>query len=183
MTDASLLPPNATPVQRAFAQMALKLLEIPVPIRDVWNADTCPLALLPWLAWALGLRQWNTDWPEAVRRSFVRNALAIARRKGTRQSVVEVVQAFGGAIAVREWFEQDPPGQPHTFSVVLTLDGQSGEPATARFVDEVVAEIERTKPVRAHFTFTQGLSFAGTVRTPAAIRPIVIRRVELEQAA
>lgn len=183
MTSASLLPPNATAIERAFEKVAMEIAAIPTPIREVWNADTCPLPLLPWLAWALGIRQWNTTWSEAVRRSVVRNALAIARRKGTRRSVVDMVEAFGGAIAIRENFELTPPGPAHTFSAVLTLNGQSGEPVTARFVEEVVAEIERTKPARSHFTFTQGLSLGAAIAVVAGIRPIVIRRLELEQAA
>jgi phage tail P2-like protein len=183
MTDASLLPPNATAIERAFEKVAMQIAAIPTPVREVWNADTCPLPLLPWLAWALGIRQWNTTWSEPIRRSIVRNALAIARRKGTRRSVVEVVEAFGGAIALRENFEMDPPGPAHTFTAVLTLNGQAGEPVTARFVEEVVAEIERTKPVRSHFTFTQGLSLGAVIAVVAAARPVVIRRLNLEQAA
>lgn len=183
MTDVSLLPPNASRIEKAFEKVVMQMAAIPTPVREVWNADTCPLPLLPWLAWALGIRQWNAGWSEPVRRSVVRNAFAIARRKGTRRSVREVVEAFGGAIAIRENFELTPPGPAHTFSAVLTLNGQSGEPVTARFVEEVVAEIERTKPVRSHFTFQQGLSFGASIAVVAAIRPVVIRRLELEQAA
>lgn len=184
MSDVvSLLPPNATAVERAFEAVGARIDAIPTPIREVWDADVCPIALLPWLAWALGIRAWNADWSEAVRRSVVKSALAIARRKGTVESVRAVVQAFGGDIVVREWHELDPQGPPHTFTAILNLNDLDGAPATARFVEDVVGEIERTKPVRSHFTFTQGLSAAGGLGLFGGAQAAVFRRLSFEQAA
>lgn len=183
MTE-TLLPPNATRLERALEKaLATRLDALPVPIKDTLNADVIPVASLPWLGYSFGLRTWNADWPEMVRRSVVRNAIPTARRKGSVQSVRDVVEAFGGSLAIREWWQLTPMGPPFTFSIVLTLNGQSGEPVTARFVEEVVAEIDRAKPARAHFTFTQGLSFAGGFAVQGALRPVVIRRMEFEQAA
>ena len=180
----SLLPPNATPIERALEKaLGERMDALPTPVRDVWNADVIPLATLPWLAWGVGKRSWNAEWPEAVRRNIVKTAIPTARRMGSVQSVRDVVAAFGGSLAIREWWELSPKGPPFTFSIVLTLNGQSGEAATARFVEEVVAEIERAKPARAHFTFTQGLSLAGAMSAVGAMRPVVIRRLQLEQAA
>ncbi|ASE41136.1 phage tail protein I [Brevundimonas vesicularis] len=183
MTE-TLLPHNATRLERALEQaLATRLDALPVPIKDTLNADVIPVASLPWLGYSFGLRTWNADWPEMVRRSVVKNAIPTARRKGSVQSVRDVVAAFGGSLAIREWWELTPKGSPFTFSIVLTLNGQSGEPVTARFVEEVVAEIERAKPARAHFTFTQGLSFAGGFAVQGGVRPTTIRRLEFEQAA
>ena len=44
----SILPPNATPLDRALDQVELDGLgELPIPIRSVWNPQTCPAQLLP----------------------------------------------------------------------------------------------------------------------------------------
>jgi len=177
---SSLLPPNATPLERAFEAATARIASVPTPNRDLWNPDTCPAPLLPWLAWALSIDTWNADWPEAVKRSRVRAAMAIQRRKGTAKSVRDMVASFGGGVALREWWQTTPPGDPHTFEMVLTLTGENGAPVTARFVDEVVAEVTRTKPARAHFTFTQGLLAEGRVGVAAVARPAVFRRLQFD---
>jgi phage tail P2-like protein len=56
----------------------------------------------------LSLDNWSTDWPESIKRERVRKAIAIARRKGTAQSVRTVVASFGGSVAIREWWQSEP---------------------------------------------------------------------------
>lgn len=176
----TLLPPNATPLERAVDAASARISAIPTPLRELWNPDTCPVDLLPFLAWALSLDAWSSDWPEAVRRARVRNAMAIARRKGTAESVRAVVESFGGAVALREWWQMEPPGEPHTFQLVVNLTGRDGAPATAAFADAVIAEVRRTKPVRAHFTYTQGVSLAQQVGVIAVARPVVFSRLTFD---
>ncbi len=180
MTDAvaSILPPNATPVAKAVEAATARLGEVPVQIREVWNADTCPQELLPWLAWGLGLQTWSSDWPEAVQRQRVKNAIPIARTMGTAKSVRDVVASFGGAVALKEWWETDPPGTPGTFTLVVQLNGPGGSEATSDFVNQVIDEVTRTKPVRAHFTFTQGLAAAGAIGMAGGARTASFARVQ-----
>ena len=176
----SLLPPNATALERAFERATARIGDVPTPMRDLWNADTCPEDLLPWLAWGLSLDTWQDYWPVHVKRARNRAALEIQRRKGTAQSVRQVVAAFGGAVQLREWWQMDPPGLPHTFEMVLTLSGEGGETATARYVDDVIGEVARTKPVRSHFTFTQGLQAIGGIGIGAGARAAVYRRMQFQ---
>lgn len=175
-----LLPPNATPAETALEAATARQADVPTPLRDLWDPDTCPLELLPWLAWTLSIDSWKSYWPEHVKRARVRDALQIQRRKGTAQSVHQVVEAFGGAVELREWWQQAPPGAPHTFEMVLTLSGEGGQTATAQFVDDVIAEVTRTKPVRSHFTFTQGLQALGDIGIVAGARAAVYRRLQLQ---
>ncbi|GLK49612.1 phage tail protein I [Brevundimonas intermedia] len=179
----SLLPPNATSIERALEAVTRSLDDISVPLRDLWSAERCPIELLPWLAYALSIDSWNSGWSEQIKRSVVAQAIAIQRIKGTAASVRKVVQAFGGQIAIREAWQMDPPGQPHTFELVLSLNGQGGAPVTARFVDEVIDEVARTKPARSHFTFTQGLSAEAGLGVAGGARPAAYRRLQLEEAA
>lgn len=176
----SLLPRNATGAERAIEGATARVGAVPTPFRDLWNPDTCPAALLPWLAWALSIDSWQTYWPEHVKRARVRAAIDIQRRKGTAESVRKVVSAFGGAVQLREWFQLDPPGAPHTFEMVLTLSGEGGETATAQYVDDVIAEVAKTKPVRSHFTFTQGLQALGGIGVVAAARAAVYCRLNTQ---
>ena len=178
MIRPTLLPPSSTALEKALEQVALNLLDIPTPIRSVWSPANCPAPLLPWLAWGLSLDNWSSDWPEGVKRARVRQAIPIARRKGTAESVRAVITSFGGSVAIREWWQTEPRGDPHTFSLVLNLN-LDGAPASAAFVDQVIAEVWRVKPARSHFTFTQGLSAAGRVGLFAVARPAVVARLAL----
>jgi len=178
----SLLPPNATAVERALEAVTARLDAVPVPLRDLWSAERCPVHLLPWLAYALSIDSWNSSWSEPVKRAVVAQAIEIQRIKGTAASVRQVAQAFGGQIAIREAWQMDPPGRPHTFELVLTLNGQDGEPVTARFVEEVMDEVARTKPARSHFTFTQGISATAALGFAGAVRAAVYKRLQFEVA-
>lgn len=178
-----LLPPNSTALERAAEILTRRIDQVAVPLRSLWDPWSCPVNLLPWLAYALSIDSWNPGWPEQVKRAVIAQAIAIQRKKGTAASVRSVVTAFGGTIALREWWQQDPPGEPHTFDLVLTLNGQGGAPPTARFVEEVIGEVARTKPARSHFQFTQGLTAAGAAALGGGSRVAVYRRLSLAQAA
>lgn len=173
----SILPPSATAAERAIERLTARIDDIPTPIRDVWNPDTCPAALLPWLAWALGVYVWRTEWSEPVQRSVVRNAIAIKRRQGTAASVRDIVAPFG-ELAIREWWQLTPPGDPHTFNLVLTATGE--EAMSAEAFEEVMSHVDRAKPARSWFTATQGLNAVGGLAIAAVARPAQMLRLVIE---
>lgn len=179
----SLLPPNATALERALEAVTARISDVPIPAPAIIDPDTCPESLLPWLAWAMSVDDWDTTWSLRVKRAQVKNAIAIQRRKGTANSVRQIVAAFGGAVQLREWWQMDPPGTPHTFELVLTVQGENGQSATAEFVEAVINAISRTKPVRSHFDFTQGLQANGAIGVVAGAWVASYRRLQLDQAA
>ncbi|WP_342249650.1 phage tail protein I [Sphingomonas sp. OTU376] len=180
---ASLLPPNSTPLERALERVMARMMAMPVLLRDLVSPDNCSLPLLPYLAWALSIDSWSSDWPEAVKRSRVRRAMEIQRRKGTSESVRAVVESFGGAVALREWWPTEPRGAPHTFDLAITLSGDGGTETSPAFADAVIAEVRRTKPVRSHFTYTQGVNLARPLAIAGAVRPAIFARLRLEAPA
>jgi phage tail P2-like protein len=96
MTDATtLLPANASRAERALATAVARISDVPMPHGDVWNPTTCPAALLPWLAWALSVDDWDEDWPEAVKRDVIRRSAEVHRLKGTRAGVRLALDAAG----------------------------------------------------------------------------------------
>lgn len=175
----TLLPPNATALERAIEASVARISDVPVPLRQLVDPDTCPADQLPFLAWALSIDIWDSDWPDAIKRARVRSAITIQRRKGTVASLRDVIASFGGAVAVREWWQLTPPGPPHTFALIVSLDGIVRPEATAGYADAVIAEVARTKPARAHFTFSQALSASGAIGPVAAVRPAVHARLTL----
>ncbi len=173
-----LLPPASTPLERALELLAqIRTESIDTPLRALWRAETCPENILPWLAWALSIDNWDASWPVYIRRSRIGAAIAIQRIKGTAKSVEDMVRSFGGNVVVREWFEQDPVGAPHTFALTLTLSGEGGDVPTAAFIDAVIAEVARTKPARSHFSFVVGLNATGRIGLRGVARPAVSARI------
>lgn len=181
MAKPSLLPPNATRLERALEAATTRLDALPTPIRDTWNPDTCPAALLPWMAWGLGLQSWQPYWPEAVKRAHLRHALAIARERGTRSGIERVVTSFGSGIAVREWYESDPPRPPFTFDVLLTV-GQFAGATAADLQRDIAEEIDRAKRASTHWTLQLGLQASGGINVAGGGRLAAFRRFTLSEA-
>jgi len=55
-------------------------------------------------------------------------------------------------------------------------------PNDAMFQQDIIDEINRTKPLRSHFTLTAGLSSDGGIGVAGAARSVVYRRISLEEA-
>ncbi|STH81317.1 tail protein I (GpI) [Escherichia coli] len=67
-----LLPVGSSPLEVAAAAAFSEIQRVPVPLRTLWNWRTCPVKLLPYLAWALSVDRWDEKWPEATKRSGLR---------------------------------------------------------------------------------------------------------------
>lgn len=173
----SLLPPNATPFERAMEAALVEPGAVPVPIETTWQPDTLRADLLPYLAYGLSVDNWSPEWPEAVRRERIRRAIAIQRRKGTAESVRAVVASLGGALALREWWQTVPRGLPHSFALILSIAQVAGGAPSPAYIDSIIDEIRRTKPVRSRFTFTLALTGTGAVRQVATVRPATYARL------
>lgn len=91
----SLLPANATDLERGIEAATARVSDVPVPLRDTWNPDTCPPALLPWLSWAFSVDQWDANWTDDVKRAVIRSSAEVHRRKGTVGAVRAVFTALG----------------------------------------------------------------------------------------
>nr|BDD47148.1 phage tail protein I [Saccharospirillaceae bacterium] len=176
----SFLPPNVTALERALEKTINRTTDLPSPLRALWSTDDCPAELLPWLAWAMSLDTWSEDWPEAVKRSQIRNAVQIHRRKGTAKSVRDVVASFGAALALQEWWQKDPIGVPYSFEITLTVG--AGVPATAAYQEDIIEEVLRTRPRRSQFTFIAGVSSEGAMGLGGAMRAVIYNRLRLAEA-
>lgn len=177
-----LLPPNATPLERAAVIAALKTIQdMPQGVaRSLWNANTCPVDLLPWLAWTFGVETWSNEWSAAVKRSRIKEAIAIARHKGTIGGVRKMLASYGATFVIKEWWQMHPKGEPHTFELILTLSGQDGAAASAAFLESVIDDLERTKPVRSHYKITQGLQVGGSLHLLGVGRVIQYKRFKMQ---
>lgn len=180
MTYPSLLPPTSTDLEKALEQVAFGLTDLPTPVRDVWSPDTCPIGLLPWLAWGLSVDLWDSNWSEATKRAAVADAIAFQRRKGTPASLRTVLERFDPLIGLVEWFEDRDTLAPYTFRLELPLAANSDVIYDEVLVEQILRDIASVKPVRAHMFavhrlraqaeawLTSGAAIAGYERIDAA---------------
>ena len=136
----SLLPANATKLELAVDHVqAVRISGVPVDIRDLWNPETCPGALLPWLAWTLSVDKWDTAWSETQKRQVIKNSIAIHRYKGTRAALEGALESLGFAVEVEEWWQTDPAGTPGTFDLIVQIPGGYAVDAAAYSLVESIA--------------------------------------------
>lgn len=168
-----LLPPSATIQERALSLSTDRVEGVPLPIRSLWNPETCPASLLPWLAWALSVDTWDAGWSENIKRAVIANAVPVARMKGTRKAVSDALSALGAGVVMTEWFAKTPVGTPHTFSVIIVNTNTSLEMQAA-----MVSEINRTKPLRSHYDIIFGTVTEGQINVVGILRPAVFTRLD-----
>lgn len=90
----SLLPRNTTPLERAIEQAATGF-DNPQQIPDLWNASTCPKNMLPWLAWAVSVDDWESDWSEQKKRAAIDESIEIHEHKGTPSAILRALAIRG----------------------------------------------------------------------------------------
>lgn len=162
---SDLLPFNAFPAERALAQATARVGDVPVVIGDLYNPATCPAPLLPWLAWAESVDEWDSNWTETQKRQVIAASRAVHEKKGTIGALRLAIEALGSNIAVEEWFEQIPPGDPYTFRVTLIIDQEATNAAAIERIERVVLS---AKNLRSHAEILPILTRDGTAWAGAA---------------
>ncbi|HJW26435.1 MAG TPA: phage tail protein I [Rhodocyclaceae bacterium] len=95
MSDpATLLPPSSTPLERALSR-AMGRFNPPSVIPTLWNPDTCPISVLPYLAWALSVDEWDEAWSIEKKREVVKEARGIHQKKGTLSAIRRALASVG----------------------------------------------------------------------------------------
>lgn len=190
---ASILPPNATAVERAIDRAsAAALARIPVYlIRWVKDPDSCPLALLPWLAWEYQVDTWNINWSEQKKRDAIKRAHYIHRHRGTVAAVRHALVDSPFGTDIVEWFNQNPKGDPYTFRLNVY---QNDLPVTEYDQQDLKLAVLRARNLRSWFSVhvfgrLQGTSYAaGYMYATEKITPrfvplqVVLSRYELNLA-
>lgn len=167
----TLLPPSAAALSRSIETvMAERTQNIEAPIGTLWHVDTCPVELLPWLAWAFSVEVWEHDWPAEIKRNVTRRSIEVHRLKGTRKAVELALEALGLQTDISEWFEHG--GVPHTFRIDAYGDNvfEAGFALNSDFYSLISRQIKFVKPVRSHFTLRIGERFATRPALRHAIR-------------
>lgn len=157
-----LLPGNTTELERNAAAALAQIERVPVPLRTLCNPDTCPVELLPYLAWAFSVDRWSPSWPERAKRSAIKQAYFIHAHKGTIGALRRVVEPLGYLIECKEWWEEQPPGTPGTFRLLI---GVLDTGITDEMYQELTWLLDDARPVSRHLVgLTIGLDVHGKER-------------------
>ncbi|MCU1722434.1 phage tail protein I [Pseudomonas sp. 5P_5.1_Bac1] len=157
---SSLLPLNSTFLERAIEAANDEVTA--VPLRTLYNPDTCPAHLLHQLAWAWSVDRWDEKWSDAVKRSVIRSAFYVHSRKGTIGALRRVVEPLGYLIEVLEWWQTVPEGVPGTFALQVGVLDQG---ISEEMYQELTRLIDDAKPVSRHLTgLAIALSSSGYLR-------------------
>ncbi|WP_181952362.1 phage tail protein I [Yersinia canariae] len=117
MSDNRLLPVGSSVPEVATAMAAAEITRVPVPLRTLWDPQRCPVALLPYLAWALSVDRWDFNWPETTKRHVIASSFFIHQHKGTISALRRAVEPLGYLIEVKEWWQLNE--EPGTFHLVI----------------------------------------------------------------
>ncbi|AHF89522.1 tail protein [Opitutaceae bacterium TAV5] len=138
----ALLPPNSTPQERAISFATERAATIPVPNRTLWNPWTCPADTLPWLAWSLDVKDWDSAWTERQKRAAIAASVEVHRRAGTVGALRRALSAIGYEVAINE-----ATGQPYTFDLEVEVGDRGMDAET---FDEAERIALANKNARSH---------------------------------
>lgn len=178
MTSA-LLPINALNLEKNVTDTVSRIGDLPVNVDKLWNPQTCPENFLPWLAWALSVDNWNSEWPADIKRAQIADSIEIHRRKGTVLAVKLAMEAFGVQVDLQEWFHDE--GAPHTFKIKAwaadrTLEGKPPV-LTNDYYLALQKAINNAKPVRSHYDFKAGVKHASGIHINPMMQTFCVVRV------
>lgn len=90
----SLLPPASTALERAIEQTQARFAP-DLSVSTLWDADTCPDAFLPYLAWAMSVDEWDQNWGDDKKRAVIKESRSIHQHKGTLSAIRRALTALG----------------------------------------------------------------------------------------
>lgn len=161
-----LLPPNQTALESSLS-LSMQTQVNPDILRTLINPITCPIALLPYLAWALSVDEWDNRWPENVKRQVVADSVQVHRIKGTLKSVKQAIRTLDLTASIKEWWQESPAAQTHTFKVRLHTNANG---ITAKQCNDAEAQIRAVKPARSHFTLQLDVTAHANLYVAVAIQ-------------
>ena len=149
----SLLPPNATFMEKALEESIFSATNLDVEISSIWNIDTMPAhlkpVLLPYLAWTMGVEIWSSDMSIAQKEQMIRDYLVIRAMRGTKEAIQKAYRAIGVndvEIIENPPSERYPAGEPFKFKLTITA-----QPISNELRNEIRRLTDLLKPLRTKY--------------------------------
>ena len=160
---SDLLPPNATPQERSISLSLDRA--VPVPNATLWSPWTCPLDVLPWLAWALSVDEWDAGASEATKRQIIEESIDQHRIKGTVGALKRALQTLGYDVEIRE-----DTGVAYCFSLGFKVTGgTAGGAVMDAAIDSATAIALRQKNARSALIYSAFIAEAPGIGGPVIV--------------
>ncbi|KMK28645.1 tail protein [Pluralibacter gergoviae] len=160
----SLLPPSSSAWLRSAEAGTARLSGITVAIRTLWTPTTCPVDLLPYLAWALSVDRWDKSWPAEKKIASIQQSYWIHRRKGTVAAVRRVIENLGFSMEIKEWWETG--SRPGTFSLTVGVNDIGLSDGMGKELERLIGD---ARPVSRHInSLSISISAAGNIYSGAS---------------
>ena len=177
----SLLPNNSTAQERALELACSRISNVDVPIKHLWDPMRCPVELLPWLAWSLSLDEWDSSWPESIKRQTIADSIPVHQIKGTVGAIRKALAGLNAEIELTEWFENG--GVPYTAQLTALARNNLDQGGDTLLTPELIAQMWRivaaTKPARSQIYFGVGVQTDVEMSICAGANNHSINRVEI----
>lgn len=152
-----LLPPYHSEAEAQLEASQARLGDVPVPIRSLWQSQNCPEELLPWLAWALSVDDWDPNWSSDIKRTVIQNSVSLHRKKGTVGALKQAISSVGLSTNLTEWFEDN--STPYTFKTEIEITQTAVD---LRKFEAIERQIDLSKNVRSHYGIEVQIHSVGT---------------------
>ena len=169
----TLLPPSASELERNLEVITQNLDDMPIHIRELWDPESCPESLLPWLAWSFSVDDWSDAWTTQQKRQAIKASFHVHQHKGTKGAVTRALSAVGYQAKIKEWFETG--GRPGTFGIRVEISDRGIDAATTK---AIITQVDEAKNARSHYTLSLAMSSRVGVRmagVPVAVCKYICR--------
>lgn len=133
-------------------------------------------AQLDHLAVQYDVTPWRESWTVSMKRSVIKATYMNLCKRGTVEAVKAAVSALGSAVQIVEWWQMEPKGRPHTFTVIANLGSYEGV-LSSDLQNDVMALIDNAKPVRSHYMLELRESLDGGVGTVGLLESSAVARI------
>ena len=123
---------------------------------------------------------WRESWPEDLKRSVLSTAIIDKRKKGTVAAVKGALESISSIATIEEWWQKNPKGTPHTFTVYATVSEFEGT-LDSELQEDILALIDDNKPLRSHYDFVLQTTGRGEIGLVGVVRPLVFAKLYNEQ--
>jgi phage tail P2-like protein len=158
-------------MERALARAT----DLPVTIANLWNPNRVGSALLPYLAWTMGVEIWPDDAAldpdpkvaDQKKRALIREYLIIRSLRGTKAALERAYKLLGVSIDIIT----RPEGRPFRFKLVI-----SGQPISSELRADILRLTDRLKSQRdlydieIDFKSEAGVGIYGLSRMTSVVR-------------
>lgn len=152
----SLLPPNATLLERNLTEVGKAAFELP-SIRTIKDIDHVPAQFLPFIAYQKSVDYWDDNWQDALKRSVIKSSKEQHKIKGTAAAIRRALEPFGYEVKLIEWFKAEPNLTPGTFNLELDLIGKSLSQEVFNEVNRLVSDAKSAARHLGNLTITSNL--------------------------